>query len=101
MEINITELNDRMVATLSGELDNMACRKAEKDLAPLMEQGDHDVLIDCTDLDYISSSGLRLLISIYKHQRTIGRRSIIAHIKDHVRNVFEVGGFFMLYEEEE
>ena len=101
MEIRITEQNDRLVATLSGELDNTACRQAEKLLAPLMEQSDHDVLIDCEELDYISSSGLRLLINIYKHQHTIGRRSIITHIKDHVKNVFEVGGFFMLFELEE
>ena len=101
MEIKITEKDDRMVATLCGELDNIACRQAEKTLAPLIEQSDHDVQIDCTDLDYISSSGLRLLINIYKHQRAIGRRSIISHIKDHVKDVFEVGGFFMLYEQED
>ena len=82
MEIRITEQNDRLVATLSGELDNTACRQAEKLLAPLMEQSDHDVLIDCEELDYISSSGLRLLINIYKHQHDIGRRNILTHVSD-------------------
>lgn len=101
MEIKITEQNDRLVAALCGNFDNTASRDAEKALAPLLAQEDHDVLLECADLNYISSSGLRLLLNIYRHQRAIGRRSLIAHVKDHVKEVFEVGGFFMLFELED
>ncbi len=101
MEIKITEQNDRMVVKLVGELDNMACQKAKKQLAPVVEQEGHDVEIDCAELTYISSSGLRLLINIYKHQHTIGKRSIVTHVQPNVSDVFEVGGFFMLYETED
>ncbi len=101
MEIIITEQNDRMVVKLIGELDNMACQKAKKQLAPVVEQEGHDVEIDCAELTYISSSGLRLLINIYKHQHTIGKRSIVTHVQPNVSDVFEVGGFFMLYETED
>ena len=59
------------------------------------------MLLECANLNYISSSGLRLLLNIYRHQRAIGRRSLIAHVKDHVKEVFEVGGFFMLFELED
>ena len=41
--------------------------KAERDLAPLFERDDVDVVIDCAELKFISSSGLRLLLNIYKH----------------------------------
>jgi anti-sigma B factor antagonist len=101
MEIKITENNDRLVAMLSGELDNIASIAAKKALAPLLEQNDHDVVVDCADLTYISSSGLRLFINIYNHQHSIGRRSIIAHVKDNVKDVFEIGGFLMLFELED
>ena len=101
MEIKITEQNDRMVVKLIGELDNMACQTAKKQLAPVVEQEGHDVEIDCAELTYISSSGLRLLINIYKHQHTIGKRSIVTHVQPNVSDVFEVGGFYMLYETED
>ena len=39
MEISITEKNDRLVALLCGELDNIACIKAKKDLAPCQPWG--------------------------------------------------------------
>ena len=59
------------------------------------------MVVDCADLTYISSSGLRLFINIYNHQHSIGRRSIIAHAKDNVKDVFEIGGFLMLFELED
>ena len=100
MEIRITEKNDRFVALLCGELDNIACIEAKKALAPLNQQTDHDVEVDCSGLEYISSSGLRLFIGIYKHQHDIGRRCIMTHVSDKLKDVFEIGGFFMLYEQE-
>lgn len=100
MEIKITEKSDRFVALLCGELDNIACIEAKKALAPLNQQTDHDVEIDCSELEYISSSGLRLFIGIYKHQHDIGRRCIMTHVSDKLKDVFEIGGFFMLYEQE-
>lgn len=100
MEIKITEKNDRLVALLIGELDNTACIEAKKALAPLTQQTDHDVEIDCSGLEYISSSGLRLFIGIYKHQHDIGRRCIMSHVSSKLNDVFEVGGFFVLFEQE-
>jgi len=100
MEIKITEKNDRFVALLCGELDSIACVNAKKALAPLTEQTDHDVEMDCSGLEYISSSGLRLFIGIYKHQHEIGKRCIMTHVSDKLKDVFEIGGFFMLFEQE-
>lgn len=101
MEFKITEDKDRLILALSGDFDTIAGREAKKKLVPLFEQDDHDIMIDCTNLDYISSSGLRVFMNIYKHQHDIGRRCSMAHIKDNVRDVLDMGGFFMLFEQED
>lgn len=101
MNITITEQGERLIVALSGELDNTASRNAEKELEPVMTQDSHDVLIDCEELEYISSSGLRLLLNIYKHQTTIGKRAIVAHLSDYIKDVFSVGGFLTIFEVEE
>jgi len=101
MNIIINEDGGRMTVALIGELDNTASRKAETDLTPVVEQDNNDVVIDCKDLGYISSSGLRLLLNIYKHQRSIGKRSILTHMNDYIREVFLIGGFLNLFETEE
>ena len=101
MKTLIKEENDIIVMYLEGRLDTAAAVQTEADMRPLYDCTDRDIMLDCTHLEYISSSGLRLLLNIYRHQRAIGRRSLIAHVKDHVKEVFEVGGFFMLFELED
>lgn len=101
MNITINEQEGRLVAALEGDLDNTASMKAEKSLAPVFECTDSDVVIDCTELNYISSSGLRILLNIYKHTRTNGHKAILKGLKDDVKEVFQLSGFLQLFNTEE
>lgn len=89
------------MAALEGDLDNTASMKAEKSLAPVFECTESDVVIDCTELNYISSSGLRILLNIYKHTRTNGHKAILKGLKDDVKEVFQLSGFLQLFNTEE
>ena len=95
--ITINEQEGRLVAALSGDLDNVASTQAERNLAPVFDCTDKDVVIDCTDLNYISSSGLRILLNIYKHTRTNGHNAILKGLKDDVKEVFQISGFLQLF----
>lgn len=101
MKITIDEQEGRLVVALSGSFDNVASMQAERDLAPVFERTDCDVLIDCTELDYISSSGLRILLSIYKHTRGSGHKSGLKGIKGDVEEVFQLSGFMPLFKIED
>ena len=98
MEITINEKEGRIVAALIGDLDNTASSKAEKELSPLLERDDCDIELDCREQDYISSSGLRILLNIYKSTRRNGRRAFISHLNEEVTDVFRIGGFLQLFE---
>ena len=101
MNITINEQEGRLVAALEGDLDNTASMKTEKSLAPVFECTESDVVIDCTELNYISSSGLRILLNIYKHTRTNGHKAILKGLKDDVKEVFQLSGFLQLFNTEE
>lgn len=101
MNITINEQEGRLVAALEGDLDNTASMKAEKSLAPVFECTESDIVIDCTELNYISSSGLRILLNIYKHTRTNGHKAILKGLKDDVKEVFQLSGFLQLFNTEE
>ena len=101
MDITIKEQGGRLVVALSGDFDNAVCPDAEKALAPIFKCSDSDLVVDCTDLNYIASSGLRLMLSIYKHQRSIGHRSILTHMNEDVKEVFYLGGYLTIFEVEE
>ena len=64
MKTTIEQLEDRYLVTLEGELDTVAAADVEKTLQPLYTTNGKDVIIDCEGLEYIASSGLRILISI-------------------------------------
>lgn len=98
MEATIQEIEGKYVATLKGELDTAAAIEAEEVLKPLYKSDGRDIIIDCTDLEYIASSGLRILISILKSAKTNGSKVIIKNLNDDIKNVFKLTGFINLFE---
>ena len=98
MIIEIKELDGGMKAILNGRLDTPAAVKAQQEIGPLLENADKQIIFDCTNLEYISSSGLRLFLTIRKEASVKGGKVIIENINDEIRKVFMMTGFFNLFE---
>lgn len=96
--ITINEENDGMRAIFEGRLDTPAAVKAQQEITPLLESADKTIILDCTNLEYISSSGLRLFLTIRKETGVKGGKVIIENINDELRKVFMMTGFFNLFE---
>lgn len=98
MEINIKEDNGQVLAVLSGRLDTAAATEVAPQFAELNEKAGESITLDFTGLEYISSSGLRLLIGLRKSSAAKGGKLVIEHINDAIRNVFMMTGFYNLFE---
>ena len=98
MNAKIEEINGKYVATLAGELDTLAAKEAEEVLKPLYTSDGKDVIIDCTDLEYIASSGLRILISILKGAKSAGSHVVMRGVNDDIKNVFKLTGFINIFD---
>jgi len=98
MIFNIQVENDSVFATVSGRLDTPAAVKAQQEILPIMENVDKEITLDCKDLEYISSSGLRLFLTIRKEASAKGGKVIIKNINDEIKKVFMMTGFFNLFE---
>ena len=98
MIIEIKEFDGGMKAILNGRLDTPAAVKAQQEIGPLLENADKQIIFDCTNLEYISSSGLRLFLTIRKEASVKGGKIIIENINDEIRKVFMMTGFFNLFE---
>ena len=96
-KITLSEQTEKLVATLIGDLDNAASTEAARGFEPVFERTDCNVLIDCTELNYISSSGLRILLNLYKHTHSNGHWVILKGISDDIREVLFLGGFTQLF----
>ena len=98
MNVQVEELNGKYVATLQGEMDTAAALEVEETLKPLFATGGKDVIIDCKELEYIASSGLRILLSILKGAKAAGSRVVLRDVNDDIKNVFQLTGFINIFE---
>ena len=98
MQTTIQESEGQLVALFQGRLDTAAAPQAEKDIAPLANCDGRDIVLDCTQLEYISSSGLRLFLSVLKNAKPRGSHVYITGMNTDIRNVFNMTGFTNLFE---
>ena len=98
MNTTLKEIDGKYVATLDGELDTAAALGVENVLKPLYQSDGKDVIIDCTALEYISSSGLRILLNILKGAKAAGSKVIMRHVNDDIKDVFKLTGFINIFE---
>ena len=80
---------------LEGRLDTMTAPELEAELNGSMEgsmEGADSLVLDFSKLDYISSAGLRVLLSAHKAMSAKGGMKI-THVNEIVQEVFEVTGF--------
>ena len=98
MNTTIKEQDGMMVAVLEGRLDTAAAPETEKALQPLYECEGKDIMFDCTNLEYISSSGPRLFLSVLKAAKPKGSHVYVHNINEDLRKVFTMTGFINLFE---
>ena len=98
MNVNIQEIDGKYVATLEGEMDTAAAVEVENVLKPLYESNGRDVIIECKGLEYIASSGLRILLSILKGAKAAGSKVTLRNVNDDIKNVFRLTGFISIFE---
>ena len=80
-----------LTVAIEGRLDTLTAPELEAELKTSLE-GVNSLVMDFTKLDYVSSAGLRVLLSTHKAMQGKGGMKI-THINDIVREVFEVTGF--------
>ena len=98
MKTNIQNADEKIVVTLVGEMDTAAAMEMEKKLQPILENKNKDIVIDCKDLEYIASSGLRILLSILKLSKNNDCQVILKDVNDDIKEVFKLTGFINIFE---
>lgn len=90
MTINKSENAGKLILALEGRLDTTTAPNLE---AALAEEDVSEIEFDFSKLEYISSAGLRVLLSAQKAMNARGGRMIITNVPDDVLEVFEITGF--------
>lgn len=91
MTINKILSERELTVELTGRLDTTTAPKLEAELKRSLD-GIASLVMDFTGLEYISSAGLRVLLSAQKVMNRQGKM-VIKHVNETILEVFEVTGF--------
>jgi len=97
MEIKQEKRNEIVIIGLVGRLDANTAGQLEKKLLPLIDEGEKQLIIDFSELDYISSAGLRLLLLAAKRLKSIKGKIVLCSMKEYIKEIFEIAGFTPIF----
>ena len=96
MEITTRDVNDVKVVQIEGELDTGSSPDAQNQLDQLRGQGVKKILLDLTNLDFISSAGLRVLLATAQELKEDSGDLRVCSLNREVKEVFDISGFSTL-----
>ena len=97
MKVTIISGNP-VVAKLQGRLDTTAAAEVTPDFQALNQYAAGHIVIDCDELEYISSSGLRLLLTLRKEVAAKNGKLQIRNMNEDILQIFKITGFISLFE---
>lgn len=83
---------------LTGRIDSSSASSFEEALAPVLAAEKADVAVDCSELEYTSSQGLRLFLMLQKSVSGNGGKLVLKNMTPLVREVFNMTGFSKIIE---
>lgn len=98
MNIEINKTEERVNVVMNGELDTLAAEMAEPQVKEIEAAATLPITIDCTALDYISSSGLRLLLRIRKAANQYGNKVTLIGVNANIMEVLNITHFNKMFE---
>lgn len=93
MEISHKQEGGIVYVTIKGRLDADSALEAEKTVSDALGADTKKLLFDLGGLDYLSSAGLRVLLSAAKELRRREGKIVLCSLTQFVKEIFEVSGF--------
>ena len=78
---------------MSGELDIAATSNQLDELGKVLALADQALEIDCSELEYISSAGLRFFMQLKRESEAKGGSVRVTHLNEDVAEIFRMSGF--------
>ncbi|MCR4666696.1 MAG: STAS domain-containing protein [Desulfovibrio sp.] len=93
MEITSTQDNDCTILALSGRMDATTTVEFDNVAQAALKEGHTHILVDMKDLVYMSSAGLRSLLSLAKTAKAAQGKLCFCSLQPMVAEVFHISGF--------
>jgi anti-sigma B factor antagonist len=92
MNIEMRELKHVSVMKISGRVDSATAPQVEAALHDLIDSNRHQVVLDLQEVEYMSSAGLRVLVTMLKAAKKSGGDLKLAQLSVRVKEVLDLSG---------
>ena len=96
MEIIKDKRSDMMFLYLKGRLDDSNAQSLEDNLGKLIDDGARQLIVDCSQVEFINNAGLRVLINVAKRLVNADGRLAIHSASEPAKEIFDKTGFSMV-----
>jgi anti-sigma B factor antagonist len=97
MNVNITTQRGYTVISIHGRIDTISAGDFEASVLEVIEKGSNQIILDCTGLDYISSSGLRVFLLAQKKVEAMSGRLKLCNMQAGIKEIFDISGFSTIF----
>ncbi|MDR3120497.1 MAG: STAS domain-containing protein [Clostridiales bacterium] len=97
LTIKEQERESSVLIEIGGEVDIFTCQELKDTLYQLVERHGKDLILDCTTLNYIDSTGLGVFVAVLKKVRQIDRQITIENLKESILKLFLITNLDSLF----
>jgi anti-sigma B factor antagonist len=96
MNVTVNNIGDVTVTLISGELDGSTAPVAQQQVLAVARETPR-IVLDLTEVPYMSSAGLRMLLSTYRQVTNNGGKIVLVGVTDEIKDTMEVTGFLKFF----
>ncbi|MFR9649029.1 MAG: STAS domain-containing protein [Rikenellaceae bacterium] len=94
MNVEVTKQEDGTVTlNVEGRVDTVTAKNFETSAMAALKDNPTQIVMDCSELSYVSSSGLRVFLMMQKGVNAAGIKMRIINMSDSIKQVFKITGF--------
>ncbi len=103
MDIKKSKLKRCVLLKLRGRIDSATTPELQKEINEITEEGNYKLVLDFSDVDFISSAGLWVLVNAQKKCKRFNRGEVVlAEVPERIHNALDLAGFipyFKIFED--
>ena len=98
MEITTQEFKQCNLITVTGRVDSATAAQLGEALEATTKKGRYKIVLDMSDVEYMSSAGMRVLIVTQKECKRLGRGEVVlAVVSERIKEALDLAGFIPLF----
>lgn len=93
MDVENFMQEDTCVVKINGRLDATTAPELDQYMGDVIEKGNQKIVFDLTNLEYVSSAGLRIFLVVAKKLKGLKGELSLAGLQGNIKEVVEISGF--------